>query len=121
MYLGLETLSFSLYALVAFDRNSATSAESAMKYFVLGAIASGALLYGISWIYGMTGSLQFHEIAEVIRTQPEINGVPLWFGVAFVIVGIGFKFGAVPDFLSKLTKVTHDPLKFRSSTRKLIN
>ncbi len=96
MYLGLETLSLSLYALVAFDRNSATSAESAMKYFVLGAIASGALLYGISWIYGMTGSLQFHEIAEVIRTQPEINGVPLWFGLAFVIVGIGFKFGAVP-------------------------
>ena len=92
MYLGLETLSLSLYALVAFDRNSSTSAESAMKYFVLGAIASGALLYGISWIYGMTGSLQFHEIAEVIRTQPEINGLPLWFGLAFVIVGIAFVF-----------------------------
>ncbi|MCH8307062.1 MAG: NADH-quinone oxidoreductase subunit NuoN [Proteobacteria bacterium] len=96
MYLGLETLSLSLYALVAFDRNSATAAESAMKFFVLGAIASGALLYGISWIYGITGSLQFHEISEAIRTNPEINGVPLWFGLAFVIVGIGFKFGAVP-------------------------
>jgi NADH-quinone oxidoreductase subunit N len=96
MYLGLETLSLSLYALVAFDRNSATAAESAMKFFVLGAIASGALLYGISWIYGITGSLQFHEISEAIRTSPEINGVPLWFGLAFVIVGIAFKFGAVP-------------------------
>ena len=96
MYLGLETLSLSLYALVAFDRNSATAAESAMKFFVLGAIASGSLLYGISWIYGITGSLQFHEISEAIRTRPEINGVPLWFGLAFVIVGIAFKFGAVP-------------------------
>ncbi len=96
MYLGLETLSLSLYALVAFDRNNASSAESAMKYFVLGAIASGALLYGISWIYGITGSLQFHEIAYAIQTKPEINGLPLWIGIAFVIVGIGFKFGAVP-------------------------
>ncbi len=96
MYLGLETLSLSLYALVAFDRNNAASAESAMKYFVLGAIASGALLYGISWIYGTTGSLQFHEIAEAIQTRPEINGLPLWIGLAFVIVGIAFKFGAVP-------------------------
>ena len=96
MYLGLETLSLSLYALVAFDRNNASSAEAAMKYFVLGAIASGALLYGISWIYGTTGSLQFHEIAEAIQTRPEINDLPLWFGLAFVIVGIAFKFGAVP-------------------------
>ena len=96
MYLGLETLSLSLYALVAFDRNSATAAESAMKFFVLGAIASGSLLYGISWIYGITGSLQFHEISEAIHTRPDINGVPLWFGLAFVIVGIAFKFGAVP-------------------------
>ncbi len=96
MYLGMETVSLSLYALVAFDRNNASSAESAMKYFVLGAIASGALLYGISWIYGTTGSLQFHEIAEAIQTRPEINGLPLWIGIVFVIVGIGFKFGAVP-------------------------
>ena len=96
MYLGLETLSLSLYALVAFDRNNASSAEAAMKYFVLGAIASGALLYGISWIYGTTGSLQFHEIAQAIQARPEINDLPLWFGLAFVIVGIAFKFGAVP-------------------------
>jgi len=96
MYLGLETLALSLYALVAIDRNNVTSAESAMKYFVLGAIASGCLLYGISWIYGVTGSIQLDEIAAVISSDPSVNGLPLWFGLAFVIVGIGFKFGAVP-------------------------
>jgi NADH-quinone oxidoreductase subunit N len=95
MYLGLETLSLSLYALVAFDRNSAKSAESAMKYFVLGAIASGSLLYGISWVYGITGSLEFDGIAAALRNN-EINSMPLWFGMAFMIVGIAFKFGAVP-------------------------
>jgi NADH-quinone oxidoreductase subunit N len=63
---------------------------------VLGAIASGALLYGISWIYGVTGVLQFDEIAAVLRGNPELNAIPLWFGVAFLIVGIAFKFGAVP-------------------------
>ena len=96
MYLGLETLALSLYALVAFDRNSAKSAEAAMKYFVLGAIASGALLYGISWIYGVTGSIQFDEIAQAIAADPSLNNLSLWFGLAFLIVGIGFKFGAVP-------------------------
>ncbi|MDH3336976.1 MAG: NADH-quinone oxidoreductase subunit NuoN [Gammaproteobacteria bacterium] len=96
MYLGLETLALSLYALVAIDRNSATAAESAMKYFVLGAIASGALLYGISWIYGVTGTLKFDEIAAVIAAEPDLNNLPLWFGLAFLIVGIAFKFGAVP-------------------------
>jgi NADH-quinone oxidoreductase subunit N len=96
MYLGLETLSLSLYALVAFERESAKAAESAMKYFVLGSIASGALLYGISWTYGVTGTLQFDEIAAIIRHNPELNDIPLWFSVAFMIVGIAFKFGAVP-------------------------
>ena len=96
MYLGLETLALSLYALVAIDRNNVTSAESAMKYFVLGSIASGCLLYGISWIYGVTGSIQFDEIAAVISSDPSVNDLPLWFGLAFLIVGIGFKFGAVP-------------------------
>ncbi len=96
MYLGLETLALSMYALVAIDRNNVTSAEAAMKYFILGAIASGALLYGISWVYGVTGSLQFHEIAAVISSDPAVNSLPLWFGLAFLIVGIGFKFGAVP-------------------------
>ena len=95
MYLGLETLSLSLYALVAFDRNSATSAESAMKYFVLGAIASGCLLYGMSWVYGLTGSLEFDSIAAAVQND-DINSMPLWFGMAFMIVGIAFKFGAVP-------------------------
>jgi len=96
MYLGLETLALAQYALVAIDRNNATSAESAMKYFVLGAIASGALLYGISWIYGVTGSLKFDEIAMAINADPGLNSLPLWFGLAFVIVGIAFKFGGVP-------------------------
>ena len=95
MYMGLETLSLSLYALVAFERKSASAAEAAMKYFVLGAIASGSLLYGISWIYGLTGSLQFHEIAAVVRSG-DVTGIPLYFGLAFITVGIAFKFGAVP-------------------------
>jgi NADH-quinone oxidoreductase subunit N len=96
MYLGLETLALSQYALVAFDRNNETSAESAMKYFVLGAIASGALLYGISWVYGVTGNIQFDLVAAAIAGDPALNGLPLWFGIAFIIVGIAFKFGAVP-------------------------
>ena len=96
MYLGLETLALSLYALVAIDRNNATSAESAMKYFVLGAIASGALLYGISWVYGVTGTLMFDEIAAAVAADPSLNNLPLWFGLAFLVVGIAFKFGAVP-------------------------
>jgi len=96
MYLGVETLALSMYALVAIDRNNVTSAESAMKYFVLGAIASGALLYGISWIYGVTGTLKFDEIAAAVSANPALNSLPLWFGLAFLIVGIAFKFGAVP-------------------------
>lgn len=96
MYLGLETLSLSLYALVAFERDSAKAAEAAMKYFVLGAIASGALLYGISWIYGVTGTLKFDEIALALEQNPDMNALPLWFGIAFLIVGMAFKFGAVP-------------------------
>ncbi|MDJ0711642.1 MAG: NADH-quinone oxidoreductase subunit N, partial [Woeseiaceae bacterium] len=96
MYLGLETLALSMYALVAIDRGNATAAESAMKYFVLGAIASGALLYGISWVYGVTGTLNFNEIATALESDPTLNNMSLWFGLAFLIVGIAFKFGAVP-------------------------
>jgi NADH-quinone oxidoreductase subunit N len=96
MYLGLETLALSQYALVAFDRNNSNSAEAAMKYFVLGAIASGALLYGISWVYGVTGTLDFAVMAANVAADPDMNSLPLWFGLAFLIVGIAFKFGAVP-------------------------
>ncbi len=67
-----------------------------MKYFVLGAIASGALLYGISWVYGVTGTLDFTTMAANIAADPGLNTLPLWFGLAFLIVGIAFKFGAVP-------------------------
>ena len=96
MYLGLETLALAQYALVALDRRNLTSAEAAMKYFVLGAIASGCLLYGISWVYGATGTVEFPAIAEVLQNNPDVNSVPLWFGLAFLIVGIAFKFGGVP-------------------------
>ena len=96
MYLGLETMALSIYALVAIDRNNVVSAESAMKYFVLGAIASGALLYGISWVYGVTGTLKFDELAAALVADPSLNNLSLWFGLAFMIVGIAFKFGAVP-------------------------
>jgi NADH-quinone oxidoreductase subunit N len=67
-----------------------------MKYFVLGAIASGALLYGISWVYGVTGTLEFSTMAANIAANPDMNGLSLWFGLAFLIVGIAIKFGAVP-------------------------
>ena len=95
MYLGLEILSLSLYSLVAFDRDSPVAAEAAIKYFVLGAIASGTLLYGISIIYGVTGSLQFAEINAVLAAGA-FGDTALRVGLAFVIVGIAFKFGAVP-------------------------
>ncbi len=95
MYLGLEMLSLALYALVAFDRDSAVAAESAMKYFVLGAIASGMLLFGISYIYGVTGVLEFGPLSLAIRSAGA-DDVALWFGLAFLVVGIAFKFGAVP-------------------------
>ena len=83
IYLGLELLALSLYALVAFDRQSANGAEAAMKYFVLGALASGMLLYGISMIYGATGTLRFDELAQVVgycicepfQTPPQRDGI----------------------------------------------
>jgi len=95
LYLGLELLSLSLYAMVAFNRDSGASAEAAMKYFVLGAIASGMLLYGISIIYGVTGSLNIPEIANNLVKQPEMN-IGLIFGLVFLVVGLAFKLGAVP-------------------------
>ncbi len=95
MYLGLELLSLSLYALVAFDRESPVAAEAAIKYFVLGAIASGCMLYGRSLIYGLTGSLQIAEIAAALR-QAGPNEVITLIGLAFILVGVAFKFGAAP-------------------------
>lgn len=95
VYLGIELLSLSLYALVAFDRDSGIAAESAMKYFVLGAISSGALLYGFSIVYGVTGTLQLDELAVAVREVGPGN-IGLVFALAFIIVGIAFKFGAVP-------------------------
>jgi NADH-quinone oxidoreductase subunit N len=93
VYLGVELLALSVYALVAFDRDSGVSAEAAMKYFVLGAIASGALLYGMSMIYGLTGTLDLGEIA-VRLSGPMSLGVIL--GLAFIVVAVAFKLGAVP-------------------------
>lgn len=93
MYMGIELLSLSLYALVAFNRDSGIAAESAIKYFVLGAIASGCLLYGMSLVYGMSGSLLFADIAETLRGVPSLG---LIMGLVFLVVGVAFKFGAVP-------------------------
>jgi NADH-quinone oxidoreductase subunit N len=93
VYIGVELLALSLYAMVAFDRESGVAAESAMKYFVLGAIASGTLLYGMSIIYGLTGTLDLEVIATKL-TAPGSLGVIL--GLTFIVVAVAFKFGAVP-------------------------
>ncbi len=95
LYLGLELMSLALYAMAALNRDSAVSSEAAMKYFVLGALASGLLLYGMSMIYGAAGTLNIQDIgAYVLHRSPD--DVVLLFGLAFVIVGLAFKLGAVP-------------------------
>ena len=95
LYIGLELLSLCLYSLVALDRDNARATEAAMKYFVLGALASGMLLYGMSMIYGVTGSLNISEVASAL-----LNGVPdhavLILGLVFIVAGLAFKLGAVP-------------------------
>jgi NADH-quinone oxidoreductase subunit N len=93
VYVGVELLALSVYAMVAFDRESGIAAESAMKYFVLGAIASGALLYGMSMIYGMTGTLSLDMLATQLHSGPNL-GVIL--GLVFIVVAVAFKLGAVP-------------------------
>ncbi len=93
VYIGVELMSLSLYAMVAFDRDSGIAAESAMKYFLLGAIASGMLLYGMSLIYGLNGTLNLDDLAAKATGQPSL-GVIL--GLVFIVVAIAFKFGAVP-------------------------
>ncbi len=98
LYLGLELMSLSMYAMVALQRDEARASEAAMKYFVLGALASGMLLYGISMLYGATGTLNLPEVAQVIQGQSgnaDLNLV-LVFGLVFVVSGIAFKLGAVP-------------------------
>ena len=95
VYLGLELMSLSLYAMVALRRDHRVSTEAAMKYFVLGALASGFLLYGLSMMYGATGSLEIPKVFESISTG-RINKEVLVFGIVFIVAGLGFKLGAVP-------------------------
>jgi NADH-quinone oxidoreductase subunit N len=95
LYLGIEIMSLSLYAMVAFDRDDGVAAESAMKYFVLGAIASGALLYGVSIVYGVTGSFLLDGVGAAVSAGGP-GRIGLLFGLAFIIVAVAFKFGAVP-------------------------
>jgi NADH-quinone oxidoreductase subunit N len=94
VYMGVELLALSVYALIAFDRESGVAAEAAMKYFVLSAIASGALLYGMSIIYGMTGTLDLDVIAA--RTSAGYASLGVIFGLVFIVVAVAFKLGAVP-------------------------
>jgi NADH-quinone oxidoreductase subunit N len=95
IYLGLELISLSSYALVAFDRDSRKGSEAAMKYFVLGSMASGMLLYGMSMIYGATGSMDLYKIAEAVQLMGSDNTL-LVFGLVFLVVGLAFKLGVVP-------------------------
>ncbi len=95
IYLGLELLSLALYAMVAMNRDSTTGTEAAMKYFVLGALASGLLLYGMSMIYGATGTLEISGVAERIMSGGT-NKTVLVFGLVFLVAGLAFKLGVVP-------------------------
>jgi NADH-quinone oxidoreductase subunit N len=98
VFLGLELMSLCLYALVALNRDSAQSTEAAMKYFVLGALSSGLLLYGISMIYGATGSLQLFEVAQQVMrlSASSADRNLLVFGLVFIVAGLAFKLGVVP-------------------------
>ncbi|MES2354944.1 MAG: NADH-quinone oxidoreductase subunit NuoN [Pseudomonadota bacterium] len=95
LYLGLELLALSLYALVALQRDSGVATEAAMKYFILGALASGLLLYGMSMIYGATGSLDIAQVASAIQNGTAVKSL-LVFGLVFVVAGLAFKLGVVP-------------------------
>ncbi len=96
IYLGLELQALSLYALVALRRDHAVSSEAAMKYFVLGALASGFLLYGMSMLYGASGTLDINELADRVVTGHVASRISLVFGTVFIVAGLAFKFGAVP-------------------------
>ncbi|MCA3237739.1 MAG: NADH-quinone oxidoreductase subunit NuoN [Curvibacter sp.] len=95
IYLGLELLTLSSYALVALRRDHAQATEAAMKYFVLGALASGFLLYGLSMMYGATGTLDINRVFDAIFGG-QINAQVLTFGTVFVVAGLAFKLGVVP-------------------------
>ena len=95
IYLGLELMSLSLYALVALRRDNARATEAAMKYFILGAMASGFLLYGISMLYGATGSLDLTEVAKAAASGT-VKPTVLVFGIVFLVAGLAFKLGVVP-------------------------
>ena len=95
IYMGLELLTLASYALVALRRDNATATEAAMKYFVLGAMASGFLLYGMSMMYGATGSLDINTVLQVIHSG-RVNHQVLVFGLVFVVAGLAFKLGVVP-------------------------
>ncbi len=96
LYLGLELMSLPIYAMVALYRDSAKATEAAIKYFVLGALSSGMLLYGLSMLYGATHSLDMTVVAQAISTMPEQQSLVLVLGLVFVIAGIAFKLAAVP-------------------------
>lgn len=95
LYLGLELLSLTLYAMIAMERDNKLGVEAAIKYFVTGAIASGFLLYGISLLYGVTGHLQLDAIANALAVKDEFSLVAK-FAVVFVVAGLAFKLGLVP-------------------------
>ncbi|MEI2417207.1 NADH-quinone oxidoreductase subunit NuoN [Orrella sp. JC864] len=95
VYLGLELMSLALYALIALRRENVVATEAAMKYFVLGALASGFLLYGMSMVYGATGHLDLTEIADAIAAG-QTEQMALVFGVVFLVAGLAFKLGVVP-------------------------
>ena len=95
MYLGLEIMSLAMYAMIAMKKDHRQSLEAAMKYFVLGALATGMLLYGFSMVYGATGTIQFDTMAQIIESG-KADSTVLAFGLVFVIIGLAFKLGAVP-------------------------
>jgi NADH-quinone oxidoreductase subunit N len=95
LYLGLEIMSLAMYAMIALRKTDGVASEASMKYFVLGALATGMLLYGFSMLYGATGSITFPEMAQVIASG-DANAQVLAFGVVFVVIGLAFKLGAVP-------------------------
>ena len=96
LYLGLELLSLCLYTMVAFQRDSVFATEAAMKYFVLGALASAMLLYGMSIVYGLTGTLDIETARESISEQATADNITLILGLVFILVSLAFKIGAVP-------------------------